>query len=253
MAVVYQHIRLDINEVFYVGIGKSEKRAFTKQGRNQHWKNIVNKYGYYVEIIYQDLTWLLACQMEQYLISEYGRYDLGEGNLVNMTAGGDGTVGYKHKAETIHLFKKPKSEDLKKKLSEIRKGSRASDVTKLKMSVSQTGRLQSEKCKEKLRNRKFSNETRKKMSEWQKGIPKSEITKQKLSESNKGNISWNKGIPMSENTKQKLKGPKSEEHKQKMRKPKQLTICPHCNLKGGSNNMKRYHFDNCKLNFNKND
>lgn len=25
------------------------------------------------------------------------------------------------------------------------------------------------------------------------------------------------------------------------------SICPHCNFKGSGGNMKRYHFDNCKL------
>jgi len=26
------------------------------------------------------------------------------------------------------------------------------------------------------------------------------------------------------------------------------SVCPHCNKKGGGGNMKRYHFNNCKLN-----
>ena len=30
-------------------------------------------------------------------------------------------------------------------------------------------------------------------------------------------------------------------------KQKQV-ICPHCNKQGGANAMKRYHFNNCKLN-----
>lgn len=156
MAVVYQHIRLDTNEVFYVGIGKSEKRAFTKKGRNQHWKNIVNKYGYYVEIIYQDLTWLLACQMEKYLISEYGRYDLGEGNLVNMTDGGDGILGV--------IF----SEETRKKMSENLKGNKRflgqkhSEERKLKMSKVHKGNKY-------FLGKKHSEKTRSKMSELVKG------------------------------------------------------------------------------------
>jgi hypothetical protein len=27
---------------------------------------------------------------------------------------------------------------------------------------------------------------------------------------------------------------------------RKIIECPHCNLKGGGGNMKRYHFDNCK-------
>ncbi len=38
----------------------------------------------------------------------------------------------------------------------------------------------------------------------------------------------------------------SEETKQKMKKPKGKLKCPHCTLEGGSSQMKRWHFDNCK-------
>ena len=40
--------------------------------------------------------------------------------------------------------------------------------------------------------------------------------------------------------------PLKEEHKEKMRKPKEKGICPHCSLVGGVNQLKRWHFDNCK-------
>lgn len=36
------------------------------------------------------------------------------------------------------------------------------------------------------------------------------------------------------------------EHKANMRKPKVKVVCPHCNLIGGANTMKRYHFEHCK-------
>jgi hypothetical protein len=38
----------------------------------------------------------------------------------------------------------------------------------------------------------------------------------------------------------------SEEHKKNMRKPKNKTVCPHCNIFGAVNQLKRWHFDNCK-------
>lgn len=38
----------------------------------------------------------------------------------------------------------------------------------------------------------------------------------------------------------------SEETKQKMKKPKYKLKCPHCSLEGGSSQMKRWHFENCK-------
>ena len=43
MAVVYRHIRLDKNEVFYIGIGKTERRAFRKDFRNKYWASISKK------------------------------------------------------------------------------------------------------------------------------------------------------------------------------------------------------------------
>ena len=51
---------------------------------------------------------------------------------------------------------------------------------------------------------------------------------------------------LSEDTRRKMSKPKSEETKLKMRKPKSLATCPHCNRTGGSQNMKRWHFNNCK-------
>ena len=45
MAYIYKHIRLDTNEVFYIGIGSDNtyKRANLKKGRNIYWNNIINK------------------------------------------------------------------------------------------------------------------------------------------------------------------------------------------------------------------
>ena len=50
-AYLYYHTRLDTNQVFYIGIGSSKKRAYSKSCRNKHWVNTVNKYGYEVQIL----------------------------------------------------------------------------------------------------------------------------------------------------------------------------------------------------------
>ena len=112
MAIVYQHTRLDTNKVFYIGIGKTEKRAYnTTNHRNSYWKNIINKTEYKIEILFNDLTWKEACQIEQYLIKYYGRKDLKLGTLVNMTDGGDGSPGlvfteeHKNKISLAHKGK----------------------------------------------------------------------------------------------------------------------------------------------------
>jgi hypothetical protein len=92
MAYVYRHIRLDKNEPFYIGIGKDDtyKRAYqsSKTKRSDFWHNIASK-GYEVEILMDNLTWEQACEKEKEFISIYGRRDLGQGTLVNLTNGGE--------------------------------------------------------------------------------------------------------------------------------------------------------------------
>lgn len=90
MPIVYCHKIKDSNQVFYVGIGKEISRAYEIDNRNKYWHHIVDKYGYEIEITHTDVIWEEACSIEKYLISFYGRKDLNEGPLVNMTDGGDG-------------------------------------------------------------------------------------------------------------------------------------------------------------------
>lgn len=104
MALVYLHRRLDNKEVFYVGIGKEEKRAYSNKQRTKYWYNVVNKYGYIVEITHRDIIWEEACVIEMYLISYYGRKDLELGQLVNMTDGGEGAYGRKMTEKTKQAF-----------------------------------------------------------------------------------------------------------------------------------------------------
>lgn len=89
MALVYRHRRLDTNEIFYIGIGKNIKRAKDKWSRNSMWKRIVNKTNYSIEIIKNNLSNDEACELEMFLISEYGRRNLKQGNLSNMSDGGE--------------------------------------------------------------------------------------------------------------------------------------------------------------------
>ncbi len=93
---VYRHRRLDDYSVFYIGIGNQPNhyRARTKFGRNSHWTNIVEKYGFTYEVLYSKLSKEDAIELEIFLISQYGRYDLKEGRLVNKTDGGDMGCGY---------------------------------------------------------------------------------------------------------------------------------------------------------------
>jgi hypothetical protein len=163
MAIVYEHLRNDTKEVFYVGIGVEEGRAYVKDGRNPHWKNIVNKVGYTVNIIYKDIEHEEAKKIEMLLIEKYGRRDLGTGNLVNLTDGGEGCLGV------------IVSEETRQKLSEAHKGENNGFF----------GKKHSEETRQKYRDRTYSEETRQKMSEAKKGKTRSEDFKKKNREYNR--------------------------------------------------------------------
>ena len=97
--VVYFHINPLKNEVFYVGIG-SKARAYDKYARNKFWKYTTKKYGYIINIVKEGLSEIEAFDLEKFYIKKIGRRDLGNGNLVNMTEGGDGKTGCIETEET---------------------------------------------------------------------------------------------------------------------------------------------------------
>ncbi len=107
-AYVYRHTKLGTSEVFYIGIGNQPKysRAYTKNGRNKWWTKVVEKYGFEVEILSHNITWDAACQLECILIDYYKRADCCGGTLVNLTDGGEGTVGVIKTQEQINNWKK---------------------------------------------------------------------------------------------------------------------------------------------------
>ena len=124
---IYRHIRLDKNSIFYIGIG-NESRPFVKYNRNKYWNNIINKTNYEIQILKKNLSLEQACELEKILISYYGRKDLGLGNLVNMTDGGEGLNG--------KLF----SKEHRKKLCIARKKRITTEETKLKMKLNHRGK-----------------------------------------------------------------------------------------------------------------
>jgi glycosyltransferase involved in cell wall biosynthesis len=68
MAHVYRHIRLDKNEPFYIGIGADNlgRRAHDKKARRSKWWNsIVEKHGYIVQILFEDVSIEFAKEKEK--------------------------------------------------------------------------------------------------------------------------------------------------------------------------------------------
>ena len=115
MAIVYRHIRLDKDVVFYVGVGTRDYRAFETSRRSKLWKNINEKTDILVEVLYKDISYDNALELEAFLIEEYGRIDLGNGTLANHNNGGGGCLGYK------------RSDDEKRRISQAQKGRKFSD------------------------------------------------------------------------------------------------------------------------------
>lgn len=95
---VYIHRKISDGSIFYVGKGRSEKRARSKSARSELWKRIEAKHGRSVEIVLSGITNDQACELESFLISEIGR-----DSLSNMTDGGEGTPG-RHVSEKTRLL-----------------------------------------------------------------------------------------------------------------------------------------------------
>lgn len=133
---VYRHVRLDKNEVFYIGRGTKHrfstykgqyKRAYSKDGRSKFWKRIIEKNNniFQVDIIFESNDFDEILEKEKEFIKLYGRRNLGLGTLVNLDDGGIGSTNQiatalsrerksKNNYAKIHSYgaKNPKSKPL---------------------------------------------------------------------------------------------------------------------------------------------
>jgi len=232
----YVYVYLDSDNVpFYVGKGQGSRYYvsghFHESSPNRFLKNKICKIGVdtiKVHFLYKNLSEEEAFYWEKYWIKYYGRRDLGEGSLCNLTDGGEGS-GHSVSTETRHQISKTLkghkiSVETKRKISEAlisealkgnvpgMAGKKHTEETRQKISGILKGRKLSEDHKkrisETLKGHKLSEETKRKISEANKGYKLSEEAKRKISEANKGRIPWNKGKKLS---------PHSEETKRKMR------------------------------------
>jgi hypothetical protein len=148
MAYVYRHIRLDKNEVFYVGIGSDTpyyRRAGERARRSKFWKKIIAKTEWVSEIIFDDISWEEAIIKEIEFIKLYGRKNLGTGTLVNLTDGGEGTVNKVFSEEyrrnlSNSMIGRVVSEEMKQKLRTYRLGKPNSEEARKKISLANKGK-----------------------------------------------------------------------------------------------------------------
>jgi hypothetical protein len=115
---VYLHRRLSDSLPFYLGKGTGD-RAWRKSHRSFHWKNIVNKHGYTIEILqeFDDEQEALQYEIDGIAALKEAGY-----NLCNITDGGEGVSGLKHSEKAKEAMRQAKtglkhSEEHKAKIS----------------------------------------------------------------------------------------------------------------------------------------
>lgn len=149
---IYEHIRPDTNQVFYVGKGCGNRCNSLR--RNVHWKRIVAKAGgFTVRKIVENIDEELAFLAEQERIDQLKRLSF---NLCNATNGGEGVSGYKHTQNTKKILSIAMKNTMKtyaKVLSQKQMGNNNSakkEGVGNKISKALTGRKLSAKTKAKI-------------------------------------------------------------------------------------------------------
>jgi hypothetical protein len=131
---VYEHLRVDTGEPFYVGKGR-RKRAFRSDGRSDFWKRIVQKSGgFTVRFVAQNLSEKFAFDLE---VKRIAALKSNGAKLCNLTGGGEGLAGYV--PTDIHRKRISKSKSGKKRKPEfVRK---SAEKKTIKMIGKKFGRL----------------------------------------------------------------------------------------------------------------
>jgi hypothetical protein len=118
----YAYLRED-GTPYYIGKGKGKRIDFPY---NRRAKLPPKERRIYLK---NNISEQEAIKHEIYMISIFGRKDLGPGILRNLTDGGDGISGCK------------RSDELKQKLSKMNKGKKLTDECKRKISEARKGRF----------------------------------------------------------------------------------------------------------------
>jgi hypothetical protein len=178
----YAYLR-DDGSPYYIGKGIGN-RAYSK-----HRKHIKVPNKNRILILKNNLTEEDAFKHEIYMISVFGRKDLGNGILINLSNGGDGVSGYKHtglskyKMQIKALDRPPVSKETKEKISKTLKGRKKSPLSEeQKKKISETKKKNFKEGKYKTPNgmlgKKHKEETKKKMSAIAKTKNNSQIASQ---------------------------------------------------------------------------
>jgi len=146
---VYQHLKADSGEIFYVGKGMG-RRAYDSYHRSKYWKNIEAKHGVIVEFLKVDITEPESLKIEIATIEKYRKQGL---EIINMTDGGDGTSGYSHTQEHKHMMSAKLSGENNPRFGKVgtRKGAVVTPETIERLRLSHLGKELPEEQKRKIR------------------------------------------------------------------------------------------------------
>ena len=194
---VYEWIRLDTNEPFYVGKGKDDRWKILNRNKNYHFNNIVKSIPVAVNILHENLDGETANQLEIWYIWQYR--DIIGYDLVNICDGGEGrTAPWNEEQRKImsernlgennpmygknpyEMVDEEKREEWKRKIGESSRKKWENKEYRQRMKnalggerSANYGKHLSEETKEKIRQKatgkKYSNETKDKLSKIRKG------------------------------------------------------------------------------------
>jgi hypothetical protein len=128
----YAYLRED-KTPYYVGKGKEDRAYYKRKGEVYPPKDKSR-----IILLKQNLTEEEAFKHEIYMISVFGRKDLGTGILYNRTNGGDGSSGFIHSEES-----KRKMSAANKGKTPVNKGGTHTPEAKAKIAAAQKGRTHS--------------------------------------------------------------------------------------------------------------
>ena len=134
MACLYYHTNIKTGAIFYIGVSISLIRPYSKQQRNAWWNNYVHKHGGFNVVIVKD-----NIEFEQALKLEVAHIKKHKGKLVNLTDGGEGSLGC-HKTRSkearkrmkkaqIKYWQSPASKETKKKISQANLGKSGNKIS----------------------------------------------------------------------------------------------------------------------------
>ena len=237
---VYSYESPNTGVPFYIGKGKGNRHIYHlleakkehTADKNKHKISKIKKIlasgkEPVINIVMGNMTEEDAFELEEFLIQEIGRADIGLGTLTNLSDGGEGGKGIDHKGEKNPMYGK----------EGYWKNKSHSKETKLKIAIAQKGRVFSEEHKEKMRKPKSEegrNAIRKARLESQ--YKPSEETKLKTSLSLKGRVI-------------------TDEHRAKISAsnagvPKPQKTCVYCGKVAAVHLISRWHDNNCRSKIN---